>query len=82
MVNAAEAGEKQERSEIARGGVVNFLAAFFGIDGNGFEPIGETFAQVFLKESLALDSVGVAAQHQRAIFEEGRNVVGDGVVVG
>ena len=44
VVDAAEAGEKQERSEVIGGGVVNFFAAFFRVDGNGLEPIGETFA--------------------------------------
>jgi len=46
VVNAAEAGEKQERGEIVGCGVANFLAAFLRSRWETvFEPIGETFAQ-------------------------------------
>ena len=65
VVDAAEAGQEEKGSAIVRSGIVNFLASSLRIDGHGFEPIRNTFAHIFLKKGLALDSVGVAAQNQR-----------------
>ena len=70
MVDAAQAGQEEQGGAIVGSGVVNFLAAFFGIDRNGLEPFRQAFAHVFLKKSLALNSVGIATQHQSAIAQE------------
>src|SRR5260370_42032827 len=58
VIDAAEAGQKQKRSAVISGGVVNLLPAFFGIDGHSLEPVRQAFTPVFLEESLPLDSVG------------------------
>ena len=82
VVDAAKAGQKEKGSAIVGGRVVNFFSALFGIEGHGCEPFRDALAQVFLKESLALDSVRIAPQNQRPIAEKGQNEVGHAVVVG
>ena len=54
----------------------------FGVYGNRLEPIRQTLAHVFLKKSLALDSVRIAAQHQCPFAEKGQDEIGHAVVVG
>src|SRR5882762_5700477 len=75
VVDATEAGQKQKGSAVAGGRVVYFFSAFFGIEGDGFKPVRYAFAQIFLKESLALDSVRIAAQNQGPIAEKGQDEV-------
>src|SRR5437879_9135776 len=64
VVDATEPGQKQQGSAIVGGRVVNFFSALFGIERHGCEPFRDALAQVFLKESLALDSVRIAPQNQ------------------
>src|SRR5262249_51380089 len=47
-----------------------------------FEPFRKAFAHVLLEEGLALDAVWVTSENERAALEEGKDVVGDLVVVG
>src|SRR6266850_961689 len=82
VVDATEAGQKQQGSAILGGRVVNFFSALFGIEGHGCEPFRDALAQVFLKKSLALDSVRIAPQNQRPIAEKRQDEVGHAVVVG
>src|SRR5438445_1655717 len=83
VVDATEAGEEEEGSAIVGCGVVDFFAqASFRIDRNCFEPLRNTLAQIFLKEGLALDSVGIAAKDQRSIAEKRQNGVGYSIVIG
>src|SRR6267378_4133753 len=67
VVDATQACQEKQGSAVVGGRVVNYLTAMFGIHRNGLEPLRQTFAHVFLKKSLALDSVGVASQDQGAI---------------
>src|SRR6266478_9691847 len=82
VVDATEAGEEEEGSAIVRCGVVDFFAQSFRIDRNCFEPLRNTLAQIFLKEGLALDSVGIAAKDQRSIAEKRQNGAGHSIVIG
>src|ERR1700674_2064170 len=81
VVDAAEGGQKQKGSAVVGCRVVYFFSAFFGIEGHGCEPLRYPLAQGLLKESLALDSVWIAAQNQRPIAEKGQDEVGHAVVV-
>src|SRR6266487_1227945 len=82
VVDAAEAGQEQKGSAVIGSRVVNFFSPFFGIKRHGCEPLRYAFAQIFLKESLSLDSVRIAAQDQGSIAEKRQNEVGDTIVVG
>ena len=84
VIDAAEAGEIQKRGAVAGYGVVNFFAVALGVDRNGVEPVGEAvdFTEVFLKEGLPFDAVGIPAENQGTILEEGENVIRHAVVVG
>src|SRR5258708_37608078 len=62
VVDATEAGQKQKGSAVAGGRVMYFFSAVFGIEGGGFKPLRYAFAQIFLKESPALDSSRLSAQ--------------------
>src|SRR5712692_9307705 len=81
VVDATEAGQKQKGSAVIGGCVVNFFSSFFGIKRHGCEPLRYAFAQIFLKESLSLDSVRIAAQDQGSIAEKWQNEVRDTIVV-
>src|SRR6476661_5368458 len=61
VVDATQAGQEKQGGAVVGSGVLNFLAAPFGIDPNGLEPIRDAFMHVFLKKSLAFNSVRVAA---------------------
>src|SRR6266550_2115899 len=76
VVDATEAGQKQQGGPIVGGRVVYFFSAFFGIDEHGCKPLWYPLAQVLLKESLALDSVWAAAQNQRPIAEKRQDELG------
>src|SRR5260370_37563326 len=67
VVDATEAGQKQKGSAVIGGCVVNFFPSFFGIERHGLKPLWYAFAQIFLKESLSLDYVRIAAQDQGSI---------------
>src|SRR5207245_6856950 len=82
VVHSTEAGEEEEVSVIVSCGVVDFCAQSFRIDRNCFEPLRNTLAQIFLKEGLALDSVGIAAKDQRSIAEKRQNGLGHSIVIG
>src|SRR2546429_4326115 len=82
VVDATEAGQKQQGSAIVGGRVVNFFSTLFGIEGHGCEPFRDPLAQVFLKERLALDSVRIATQNQSPVAEKGQDKIGHAVVVG
>ena len=61
---------------------MNFFASSFGVNGYGLEPLGQSFADIFLKKGLALDSIGIAAQDQGASAEKRQDEVGCPIVVG
>src|SRR5580700_4238597 len=82
VVDATEAGQKEKGSAVVGGGIMDFLPFALGIHGDSFKPFRQAFAYVFLKESLAFDSVRIAAQNQRAVAEKRKDEVGDLVVVG
>src|SRR5437879_9824664 len=82
VVDATEAGQKQQGGPIVGGGVVYFFSAFFGIEGHGCKPFWYPLAQVLLKESMALDSVWVGARNHRPSVENRHDDVGHAVVVG
>src|SRR5580692_4726964 len=82
VIDATEAGQKEKGSAVVGSGIMDFLPFALGIHGDGFKPFRQAFAYVFLKESLAFDSVGIAAQNQRAVAEKRKDEVGDLVVVG
>src|SRR6266571_1130270 len=82
VVDATEAGQKQKGSAVIGGRVVYFFPSFFGVKRHSCEPLRYALAQIFLKESLSLDSIRIAAQDQRPIAEKRQNEVGDTIVVG
>src|SRR5260370_39503025 len=82
VVDATEAGQKQKGSAVIGGCVVNFFSSFFGIKRHGCEPLRYAFAQIFLKESLCLDSVRIAAQDQGSIADKRQNEVRATIVGG
>src|SRR5436853_6449061 len=65
VVDATEAGQKQQGGPIVGGGVVYFFSALFGIEGPRSKPFWYPLAQVRFRQSLAPDSVSVAAKHHR-----------------
>src|SRR6267143_5663335 len=79
VIDAAEAGQEQQGSAVVGRRVVNYLTTMFGIHRNRLEPLRQTFAQIFLKKSLALDSVGIAAQYQSLIAQKGQNEIAHAV---
>src|SRR6267378_733224 len=81
VVDAAKAGPAQQGSTVVGRRVLNYLTTVFGIHRNRFEPVGHALAQVFLKESLAFDSVRIAAQNQSPVAEKGQNELTYTVVV-
>src|SRR5882672_6684334 len=81
VVDATEASQKQQGSAVAGGGIVNYLTAMFGIHRNRLEPVRHPLAQIFLKKSLALDSIRIASQHQSPIAQKRQNEVSRAVVI-
>src|SRR6267378_1400906 len=81
VIDAAEAGQEQQGGAVVGRRVVNYLTTMFGIHRNRFEPVGHALAQIFLKESLAFDSVRIAAQDQGPVAEKGQNELTYTVVV-
>src|SRR5580692_3613925 len=81
MVDATKASQKEKRSAIGGGRVMNYLTAMLGIHRNRLEPLRQTFAHVLLKKSLSPDSVGVTSQNQSPIAEKRQDEVGHAVVV-
>src|SRR6267143_7273972 len=65
VIDAAEAGQEQQGGAVVGRRVVNYLTTMFGIHRNCFEPVGHALAQVFLKESLALDPVMIPQKTKR-----------------
>src|SRR5882762_3572825 len=53
----------------------------FGIYRNRLEPVWHSFAQIFLKKSLALDSVGIAPQNQSSIAQKWQNEISHAVII-
>src|ERR1051325_2216670 len=82
VINAAEAGEKEQRSAIVGGGVLNFLASAFRVDGHRFEPIRNPFMHILLEKCLASDAIGITAQHERPAAKERQNKIGHSIIVG
>ena len=82
VVDATEAGQKEKGGAIVRRGVVNLHAAMLGVHGNRLKPLRQTFPHVFLKKSLSLDSVRVAAQNQSPVAQKGQDEISHAVVVG
>src|SRR5260370_41414760 len=82
VVDATQACQEKQGSTVVGRRVLNDLTAMFGTHRNGLEPLRQTFAQVLLKKSLALDSVGITSQDQGAIVKERQDEVGHAVVVG
>src|SRR3974377_2598859 len=76
LVNAAESGKKEKGSAVLRGCVMNGRSFFFGGNRGGHKPIRYALAQILLEKRLALDSVGIATQHQGAIAQERQDKVG------
>src|SRR5260370_24159848 len=82
VVDAAEAGQKEKGSAVVGGSIVNWFPFFFGIDRHGCEPLRHAFSQIFLKKSLALDSVGITTQDQSPVAQKRQNEVSPPVVIG
>src|SRR6266404_3572458 len=82
VVDAAEAGQKEKGSAVVGGRVLDGLPFFFRINRHGCEPLWHAFPQIFLKESLALDPVGIASQNQSPVAQKGQDEIRDVVVVG
>src|SRR5215470_14697145 len=82
MVNATKARQKEQGSAVARRRVMNLFAAFLGFERYSLEPFGQAFAQILLKKSLSVDSVGIAPQNQCAVLEKRQNVIRHSIVVG
>src|SRR5258708_15973280 len=82
VVDAAQACQEKQRDTVVGRSVLNYLTAMFGIHRNRLEPLRQTFAQVLLKKSLSLDSVGVASQDQSPIAKKRQDEIGHAVVVG
>src|SRR5216684_3372764 len=76
VIDAAEAGQKEKGSAVVGGSVADGLPFSFRINLHGCEPLRHAFPQIFLKESLALDSVRVTPQHQSSIAQKGQDEVG------
>src|SRR5258708_6074711 len=53
----------------------------FGIHRNRLEPVRHSLAQIFLKKSLALDSIRIASQNQSPIAQKRQNEVSRAVVI-
>src|SRR5229473_7265461 len=82
VIDAAETGQKEQGSAVIGRRVVNHLTAMFGIQRNRLEPIRYSLAQVFLKKSLALYSVGIASQNQSPVAQKRQDEIRHAVVVG
>src|SRR6266481_7579010 len=82
VVDAAEASQKEKGSAVVGGRVLDGLPFFFRINRHGCEPLRHAFAQIFLKKSLSLDSVGIASQNQSPIAQKGQDEIRHAVVVG
>src|SRR5260370_35781330 len=81
VIDAAEAGQKEEGSAVVGGRILDCFAFFFRINRHGCEPLRDAFTQILLIESLALDSVWIAPQHKSSIEKNGQNVVGVAVAI-
>src|SRR5260221_1400368 len=82
VVDATKPGQKEKGSAVIGRRVVNHLTAMFGIQRNRLEPIRYSLAQVFLKKSLALYSVGIASQNQSPVAQKRQDEIRHAVVVG
>ncbi len=82
MVDAAEIGEEKKGRAVFGHDVIHFTAALVGIDSGSFDPCGDRFRRFLLKKTFLLNSVRISPHHQGAILEEGKNMVGDAIVIG
>src|SRR5260370_24038360 len=80
VIDATQACQEKQGSAVVGCRVLNHLTTMFGIQRNRLEPVRQSLAQIFLKKSLALDSVGVAAQNQSPVAQKGQNEVSHAVV--
>src|SRR6266568_610178 len=81
-VDATEGRQKQQGSTVIGGCIVNLFPSLFGIQGHSRKPLRQAFAEVFLKESLSLDAIRIAAQDQGPVPQKRQDEVGHAVVVG
>src|SRR5260370_12128252 len=81
VIDAAECAQKEKRRAVVGGGLLDGLPFFVRINRHGGEPLRHPFPQIFLKEGLALDPVGIASQNQSPVAKKGQNEIRHAVVV-
>src|SRR5260221_5146230 len=81
VIDATQARQEKQRRAIVGGRVLDYFTAMFGIHRNRLEPVRHSLAQIFLKESLALDSVWIAPQNQSSIVQKWQNENSHAVII-
>ena len=81
VVDAAEAGEIEERRKIISDYVLDIFSLSFRRYRNRFNPLGHALRHIFLEKGLTLDPVRITAQHQGPLLEKWKEIFRDAIVV-
>src|SRR5260370_20757577 len=77
----AHVGDVFESLGALQNEVGNLALRILGIDLHAADPLRHVTRRVFLEKALALDTVWIARQHHRAIFQVGQHPRRDSLVV-